>query len=165
MKNKRLVIYLICAAAIVLVGVTAFGANKFMNCGGVAKAPTVSQTAMIQDGVQKIITELEPDSYPAITLQKGVPVKWVINADEENLNSCNNEIVIEDLGITKELIIGENVIEFTPDESGVIPYSCWMGMIDSTIAVVDDLSNYNVAEIQEQIDNLPSKGGCCGVKR
>ena len=32
---------------------------------------------------------------------------------------------------------GDNVISFTPDTSGVIAYSCWMGMIRGSITVVD----------------------------
>jgi hypothetical protein len=33
--------------------------------------------------------------------------------------------------------VGENVIRFTPDKAGVYPYSCWMGMITSSITVLD----------------------------
>ena len=29
---------------------------------------------------------------------------------------------------------------FTPDESGNIPYTCWMGMISSNIKVVDEVT-------------------------
>jgi plastocyanin domain-containing protein len=60
------------------------------------------------------------------------------------------------------LEVGDNIIEFTPDKSGVIPYSCWMGMIRSQITVVDDLGDPGqVPQTDDSINtNLPS---CCGV--
>ena len=36
---------------------------------------------------------------------------------------------------------GENVIEFTPGETGTISYTCWMGMIRGTITVTDGDGN------------------------
>ncbi len=122
---------------------------------------TTSQTATVKENVQEIVTQLEPYGYPALTVQKDVPVKWTIVADAATLNSCNNEIIIPNYEILKTLNVGDNVIEFTPTESGIIQYSCWMGMINSTIAVVDDINNYDEAEIQAQIANLPQAGGCC----
>jgi len=70
------------------------------------------------------------------TLRKGVPVKWVINGKE--LNSCNNAVVVPKYRLDFKLHEGEQVIEFTPSESGVIPWSCWMGMIPGTFIVVED---------------------------
>lgn len=116
----------------------------------------------IENDTQLTTTELASYGYPDLIIQKGVPFKWVINVSAENLNSCNNEIVIDSLGISKVLEIGENIIEFTPAESGVIPYSCWMGMQNATIAVVDDINNINENEIQNQIEAIPLNGGCCG---
>lgn len=37
------------------------------------------------------------------------------------------------------LTVGDNLITFTPHEPGVIPFSCWMGMLRSQIVVVDRL--------------------------
>lgn len=36
---------------------------------------------------------------------------------------------------------GDNLITFTPEKSGVLPFSCWMGMIRSRISVVDSLDD------------------------
>ncbi|MDR3335812.1 MAG: heavy metal transporter, partial [Treponema sp.] len=33
---------------------------------------------------------------------------------------------------------GENIIEFTPERAGKFSYSCWMGMIRSSIVVVEE---------------------------
>jgi len=60
-------------------------------------------------------------------LAKGVPVRWVI--DGTGASGCTGEIIVPDLGIRKELSPGENIIEFTPEEEGIINFSCWMGMV------------------------------------
>ncbi len=105
-----------------------------LNTGG---SSGVGVTAELVDGEQVIYTDLQPSSYPNITVQKGVPVKWIINATEQTLTGCNNEIIIKEYGIKQKLNYGENVIEFTPDETGTFGYSCWMGMIRATITVVE----------------------------
>ena len=87
--------------------------------------------------VQYIETELDWREYPAFTVQKGIPVRWVLHAEERKLTGCNNEIVIPALNLRIPLHAGENVIEFTADSAGEIPYSCWMGMIRSTITVTE----------------------------
>lgn len=71
------------------------------------------------------------------TLRKGVPVKWVINVKE--LNECNKEIVVREYGLDIHLQRGEQIIEFTPVEAGVVPWSCWMGMIPGTFVVIEDV--------------------------
>ena len=44
-------------------------------------------------------------------------------------------IFIPEYGIEKKFQVGENIIEFTPAEEGTFSYSCWMGMIRSSIVV------------------------------
>jgi len=70
------------------------------------------------------------------TLRKGVPVKWAINGKE--LNECNKTIVVPQYKLKIELHPGEQTINFTPSESGVVPWSCWMGMIPGTFIVIED---------------------------
>ncbi len=70
------------------------------------------------------------------TVKKGIPVKWVITATE--LNPCTDGIVIPTLGMEFKIKLGEQTIEFTPEKSGVIPWSCWMGMIPGAFVVVGD---------------------------
>ena len=93
--------------------------------------------AQVNGNVQKIYTELDYGSYPSITVRAGVPVEWTIHADARKINGCNNEIIIPAYDMTIPLEPGDNVISFTPDTSGVIAYSCWMGMIRGSITVVD----------------------------
>ena len=102
--------------------------------------------AVIQNGAQYVRSEIDFGSYPAITVQVGVPVRWTIVAEEGKLNGCNNEIVIPAYGLTVPLQAGKNIVEFTPEQVGAIAYTCWMGMIRSTIYVVDSLENADAAE-------------------
>lgn len=71
------------------------------------------------------------------TLRKGVPVKWVIHGKE--INPCNKAIVVPQYDLKIDVQPGEQVIEFTPDETGVVAWSCWMGMIPGSFIVVDDV--------------------------
>ncbi|MBP5266142.1 MAG: sulfite exporter TauE/SafE family protein [Lachnospiraceae bacterium] len=91
----------------------------------------------IVDGVQIVNSSLAGGRYPMITVQKGIPVRWTINAPEGSLSGCNYRMIIPEYNIQYEFGYGDNVIEFTPEESGVVPYSCWMGMIQRAINVVE----------------------------
>lgn len=92
----------------------------------------------ITEGVQVINSTLSYRSYPNITVQAGVPVKWIIDAPEGSITGCNYKMLIPDYGIEYTFHTGENVIEFTPTEEGTISYSCWMGMIYGSIGVLAD---------------------------
>jgi hypothetical protein len=45
-------------------------------------------------------------------------------------------MIIREYGIEHRFKPGENIVEFTPTKTGKFPYSCWMGMIRSSITVV-----------------------------
>jgi hypothetical protein len=96
--------------------------------------------ATLGGGIQTITTKFGSRRYAPITVQAGVPLRWTIQVDPGNLNGCNNAMVIRKYNIRQKLKVGEVVVEFTPTETGTIPYSCWMGMIRSTITVVDNLA-------------------------
>lgn len=91
--------------------------------------------AVIKDGYQTVTTKLESGKYQPISVYAGVPLKWTIVAEKGTLNGCNNEIIIPAYGKQQKLELGENKIEFTPTQAGTITYTCWMGMISSTISV------------------------------
>lgn len=100
-------------------------------------APGAAQNvAKVSGNVQEITTSFNNGYYAPITVKKGVPVKWIIQVTDADLNGCNNPVTIPKYNIQKQLVPGDNVIEFTPEDTGTIPYSCWMGMIRSTITVV-----------------------------
>lgn len=91
----------------------------------------------IKDGVQLVHSTLEAGSYPDITVQAGLPVRWTIWAEEENINGCNYTMLVPGLDLSLSFRPGDNVLEFTPVAAGTIPYSCWMGMIRGTITVTE----------------------------
>lgn len=91
---------------------------------------------VMENGSQVIDSTLTPGQYPAIAVQADIPVKWIIEAPEGSINGCNNRLFIREYGIEHTFQTGENVIEFTPEQTGTFLYSCWMGMIRSTITVV-----------------------------
>ena len=94
-------------------------------------------SAKVEDGVQVVNSTLSSGKYPSITVQAGLPVKWMIDAPQGSVNGCNNRVFIPEYNIEYQFKTGENVIEFTPSETGTFPFSCWMGMIRSTIKVVE----------------------------
>lgn len=129
-----------------------------------ALASTKSQaiTATVQGDVQVVTSGLTSGSYDPIIVQKGIPVKWTIQAEPGDINGCNNSIIIQKYNIQKQLTEGDNVIEFTPTESGTVPFSCWMGMVRSKITVVDNLNNVDSSTIADAGDvPASSGGGCC----
>ena len=88
-------------------------------------------------GVQVVNSTLEPSRYPNITVKNGTPVRWIIEAPEGSVNGCNYKMLIPDYDISYEFHTGENVIEFTPTQTGTVRYSCWMGIIYGSIFVTD----------------------------
>ncbi|MBL7054679.1 sulfite exporter TauE/SafE family protein [Candidatus Woesearchaeota archaeon] len=117
----------------------------------------------LKEGYQIIKMEVNkygwsPDTF---VLKKGVPVKWVIDGKE--ITGCNNAIQVPKYNLKFDIKPGEQVIEFTPDESGVIRWSCWMGMIPGTFIVKDDIDLGNQEAIQKELANVqPQTGGSCG---
>ncbi len=109
--------------------------------GNNSKASQSGKAAVIKDGMQTVTTILDSGRYQPIIVQKGIPVRWIMKADQNKINGCNYSIIIQKYGISYDFQPGDNVIEFTPTESGTFPYSCWMGMIRSQITVVDDLEH------------------------
>ena len=61
----------------------------------------------IEDGVQIINSTLSQGRYPNINVQKGIPVKWIIDAPQGSINGCNNRMIIRDLGIEYSFKTGE----------------------------------------------------------
>jgi uncharacterized protein len=97
-----------------------------------------SNDPVVQTGAEQIVRMTQNfDGYSpnAFTVEKGRPVKWIIDS-MTNL-SCASFIVMKKYGIGKPLQKGENVITFTPTETGEIPFSCSMGMYTGKFIVID----------------------------
>lgn len=116
--------------------------------------------AVIKDGVQEVTIDLKSSSYAPIIVQKGIPVKFNIRAGEGEINGCNGSVIIPDYNVQKSLKAGDNILEFTPDKTGTVPYSCWMGMITSSIQVVDDLATADTSAVAVPVGSR-IKMPCC----
>jgi sulfite exporter TauE/SafE/plastocyanin domain-containing protein len=111
---------------------------------------------VIKNGYQIVNSTLSGGRYPAITVRQGIPVKWTITAPEGSITGCNNRMIIRGYGIEHRFTTGDNLIEFTPDKAGRFLYSCWMGMIRSSITVVPE--GENLADMAEP-DTSPVPAG------
>lgn len=98
---------------------------------------TVSVTVNVDSDVQEIEAKVAPGGYPQIVVEKDMPVRINFKVAAADLNSCNNELYIPEWNITKKLSVGDNLVEFTPTKTGTFNYSCWMGMINSSITVIE----------------------------
>lgn len=119
-----------------------------------------SQAMIDSDGYQVIEMDVISSGYSpdTFTLKRGVPVKWVIDGKE--LTGCNGAIQVPSLDIAFDVKEGKQTIEFTPEKTGVISWSCWMGMIPGTFIVTED----GIAN-QEQIKSTTQAQlvGICGA--
>jgi sulfite exporter TauE/SafE len=95
--------------------------------------------AKVVGDYQEVRTTVDSGDYHPFIVQKGIPVRWIVRAKAADLNGCNNPLTVPQYGIRKQLVPGDNLIEFTPDREGTISYTCWMGMISSSIRIVADL--------------------------
>ena len=121
--------------------------------------------AIQKNGYQEIRMDVISSGWSPnkFILKKGVPVKWIITGKE--LTSCNNAIQVPKLGLKFNIKKGEQIIEFTPTESGSIPWSCWMGMIQGTFIVKDNIDITKSVELNQELAkvNIPKARGCgCG---
>ena len=132
---------------------------------GFAPSDSTSQKEFVVTGnveeQQVINMDLSYRGYSpnVLYIKKDVPVRWVINVKQ--MSGCTDSIMIESLGIKKDLRLGENIIEFVPP-NGVkeIKFSCWMKMVWGKFVVIDDVS-----QNQKQLEVEPinaSQGTCSG---
>ena len=149
-KNRINAILKASAALVVVLGLVMVGRGLSLS-GVMIHLPSIlhsqsitvegeAAVARIEGPVQTVTISLKPDRFVPLVVQKGIPVHWIIQVDAENLNECNKAIHIPKFAIDREFSPGQNLVEFTPLESGEFVYTCWMGMIKSKIIVVDDLA-------------------------
>lgn len=142
------------------------GQNSGAADPGTNGSGTKDSGVTVEEGVQVIESTLTGGRYPNITVTAGIPVRWIIQVPKGALNGCNYRMLLNAYGITHTFSEGENIIEFTPEKTGTIPYTCWMGMIRGNIFVTD-----GIGEAPEASDAQPDTGagsfgssgmGCCG---
>lgn len=118
-------------------------------------------SATPENGVQIIrMTQLSNGYSPnKFTVQKGISVKWIITGQDPL--SCSSSIVIPKMNLSKKLVKGENVVEFTPTESGALKFSCSMGMYTGVFNVVDEKDKASSAsKLDTALSSSAASGSC-----
>jgi sulfite exporter TauE/SafE/copper chaperone CopZ len=121
----------------------------------------------IENGYQiinmdQLATGYEPNE---ITIIKDLPVKWIIDSKAP---SCASSITVPKYSISKQLQPGTNTIEFTPDELGLLKFTCSMGMYSGYFNVIDQDGNTaknidsQIADAQSDLENEGECDGNCG---
>lgn len=122
---------------------------------------------VMEDGVQVVsMTEVNEGYSPnQFAIQKGVPVRWEIDAQAPY--SCASSLVVPKLNIQETLRKGKNIIEFTPEEVGRISFSCSMGMYTGSFTVYDsDSIDSGSSANRPTASTVPAAsagGSTCGV--
>ena len=145
---------------------SAFSAGNAVNVNSganIASGNSVDSGIEMSGGYQIIRMDVLASGWSPnkFVLKKGVPVKWIINGRE--ITGCNNAIVVPKYSLQFDIKKGEQTIEFTPTEEGIIPFSCWMGMIRGSFIVKSDINPTDAASVQKELNyvNVP-KGSTCG---
>ncbi len=141
----------------------------------VVAASGADPNVIFQNGIQVVNMTQDGSGYHPnkFTITRGIPVRWVINSTDSA--TCASTIVAQTLGVRKSLSSGENIVEFTPTETGQIRFTCIMGMFGGVFTVVDPSTSGPstrvpanapvVAPAGEQQTSAPppsTGGGSCG---
>lgn len=147
LKNKKVILNKISTVLILLLSVVML--NRGLTAIGVDITRPFKPNydnylkSQLVDDYQIVEFDLSYSGYKNIVIQKGIPVKMVINVQNRYLTGCNNSLTISKLNVNKELKVGSNTVEFTPDKTGTYNYTCWMGMLKNTIVVIDDINYFS----------------------
>ncbi len=116
-------------------------------------------------GIQTIYMTLDSSGWSpnSFVLKNNVKTRWIINATY--VRSCDNEIIMDGYGIDVKAHLGENIVEFTPNATGVITWHCPMNMYRGTFVVVNDPNNQSeIASASASAPAVKKSGGCgCGM--
>ncbi len=94
--------------------------------------------APVVEGAQQVTIDIGPRGYTAsaTTLKSGIPVRVTLRSN--GTLGCARAFTIPDYGISKVVpVTGEEVVEFTPQKSGQLTYTCSMGMYSGVFTVED----------------------------
>ena len=136
--------------------------------GGLSKSSqknTVSDpNVTLENGVQVVRMTENSNGYSPneFSIKKDVPVRWIIDAKAPY--SCASVILVPKLKIQKFLSAGENTVEFTPTETGALPFSCSMGMYTGVFNVYDDGAPVSIDSVVPTTNTALAAGntGTCG---
>ena len=103
---------------------------------GVANAAAPEPGVLGADGVQRITTYQDADSYsPAnVVVYAGYPVEWTM--ESSTTATCAASLWAPGVDIRARLQLGPNVFQLPALPAGVLDYTCAMGMYGGRITVV-----------------------------
>lgn len=91
----------------------------------------VVEAGGVQEAVITVKGGYDPD---VIVVKRGKPVRLYFNRQESAL--CSEMVIFDKINQSAKLPEGETVtIEFTPEQSGEIPFQCQMGMLRGKVIV------------------------------
>ena len=145
--SARIAPKLVRASGVIVIALGAIMLNRGLAMTGsgydfnslAARWPRESVSAPVaeeaQTGIQVIRMRVTGKGYEPnqFSLHKGMPVKWIIEGQE--VNYCNHRITLPSLNLEFDIQKGENIIEFVPQQVGVVTWSCWMGMVPGVFLV------------------------------
>jgi uncharacterized protein len=132
-KSKSNKIWMITTVALVIL---LFGLVSAKNIGDTGSEAVEIIDSETYDGeIQKATLKFENFEYvlEPSTLKVGVPVE--IEVDMSTVQGCMQAINIPAFGIEKYVTNGDNIITFTPDETGLFTMACSMNMGRGTFTV------------------------------
>jgi sulfite exporter TauE/SafE len=102
-------------------------------CGGGASGPSVTGTATIDAGVQRITIDTSSGRYvpDVVVLARGIPAQITFTQSF----GCLAVLEIPDLGIARDLTSGPVTIDLPAMEPGEVGFSCGMQMVFGKIVV------------------------------
>lgn len=116
---------------VVLGGLTLIGAELWWFLGRKQQQQQASQINGVQDVLIAVDGGYRPDR---IVVVAGEPVR--LSFDRLDRNSCLDELLIPDFGISTRLPIGQTTtVEFTPTTAGEYAFTCGMRMFRGVIEV------------------------------
>ncbi|MFA5163442.1 MAG: sulfite exporter TauE/SafE family protein [Patescibacteria group bacterium] len=168
-KGKRAEIFYKIAAIVIIV-FALLNLNNGYNLLKLNPGKSIKKTATILDqnvetteNLQIIrMTENSRGYSPnRFTIKQDIPVRLIIDAKAPY--SCASAFIIPSLNISRQLKAGENIIEFTPKQTGNIPFSCSMGMYTGNFRVVsEDETDNQDQSTSLDLELTQNSGGTCG---
>ena len=85
----------------------------------------------------KVTVSKQGFSPSTIDVEKGHKVR--LEFTRTDAKNCGSEVVFPSLNIRKKLPVGKKVVvEFTPDKTGDIAFTCGMGMMKGKVVVAEN---------------------------
>ena len=130
-KNKKILILItiLIALAIIILIATESASKPIEN--------STDQSVTLENGFQVVhMTESATGYLPnSFTIKKGIPVRWEIESTPGR--TCADVLIVPSYKIREFLKPGSNVLEFTPTQTGQIPFSCSMRMFTGSFNVIE----------------------------